>query len=278
MEIADAQREMRSAFLGGFVGQLVSGVLWLVSAGLAATLLSVAACGPGVPSGEIEVLETLPHDSMAYTQGLVLHDGVLYESTGRYGSSTVRRVDPGSGEVLARTPLGGEHFGEGLAVVEDRLVQLTWQEDVAFVYDLETLAPRDTVAVEGRGWGLCYDGDVLFSTSGGSIMTRRDPSSLEELGQVQIVRDGVPLWEVNELECVGDVIYANIFQSDDIVRIDKATGEVVAVFDAAGLVPGPLRGSAEAVLNGIAYDEASDTFYLTGKLWPVMYRVRLVAP
>lgn len=245
---------------------------------LAGALLAVSSCGPAVPSGRIEVLETLPHDSMAYTQGLVFHDGYLYESTGRYGSSTVRRVDPSSGEVLATTPLDESYFGEGLAVVDERLVQLTWQEDVAFFYDLETLSLEDSVGLEGRGWGLCYDGEALYMTSGGSILTRRDPASLEPLDQVQIVRNGVPLWEVNELECVGDFIYANVFQSDDIVQIDKATGEVVAEFAAAGLVPDGLRGSAEAVLNGIARDEESDTFYLTGKLWPVMYRVRLEPP
>lgn len=244
-------------------------------AALLVVLGTAVSCDPGVPAGEIRVLETLPHDSTAYTQGLVFHGGFLYESTGRYGQSTVRRVDPASGEVLARTPLDEAYFGEGLAVVGDVLVQLTWQENVAFVWDLETLELRDSVAVEGRGWGACYDGEALYTTSGGSILTRRDPSSLEPLEEIQVVRDGSPLWQINELECVGDAIYANIFQSDDIVRIDSSTGRVEVVFQAAGLVPAAFRGSPEAVLNGIAYDEATDSFYLTGKLWPVMYRVRL---
>lgn len=221
------------------------------------------------------MLETLPHDTSAYTQGLVLHEGALYESTGRYGSSTLRRLDPATGEVLDRVELDDRYFGEGLAAAGDRLVQLTWQENVVLFYDVATLERVDSVAVEGRGWGLCFDGEALYMTSGGSILSIRDPVSLEVRGDVQVVRGGVPLWEVNELECVGEAIYANVYQSDVIVQIDKATGEVRREYDAAALVPGPLRGSPDAVLNGIAWDEESGTFLITGKLWPVMYRVRL---
>lgn len=246
-------------------------------AGLVVISVSAASCDR-VATGQIEVLETLAHDTTAYTQGLLLRDGFLYESTGRYGSSTLRRLDPATGEVLTRIPLDEAYFGEGLAAVGDRLVQLTWQENVALIYDRETLELREVRDIEGRGWGLCYDGEALHMTSGGSVLRRLDPSSLEPSGDVQVVRGGVPLWQVNELECVGDFIYANVYQTDTIVQIDKATGEVVAEFDAGALVPAPLRGSPDAVLNGIAHDPSSDTFYLTGKLWPVMYRVRLTGP
>lgn len=239
--------------------------------------LFAASCEPAMPVGSVEVLETLSHDTSAYTQGLVFQDGVLYESTGRYGASTVRRVDPATGEVLARVPLPEEYFGEGLAAVDGRLVQLTWQEGVALVYDRETLALEDSVSVPTHGWGLCFDGESLYMTTGSSILYRRDPETLMETGSVQITRGGASLARVNELECVGEHIYANVYQSTDILQIHKGTGEVVAEFDAASLVPaGVARGDPDRVLNGIAYDPASESFYLTGKLWPVMYRVRLV--
>jgi glutamine cyclotransferase len=238
-------------------------------------VLSLAACGAQVPQGQIEVLQTLPHDSTAYTQGLVLRDGVLYESTGQYDSSDIRRVDPNTGEVLTLDSLGSEYFGEGLALVGERLIQLTWKEHVAFVYDLETLAVTDTLEVSTFGWGLCYDGETLFQTSGGSVLFERDAQSFDDLGQRQIVKGGAPVQQVNELECVGEHIYANVYQSDVILKIDKRSGEVVAEFDASSLVPAHLRSSSEAVLNGIAYDPGEDRFYVTGKLWPVAYWVRL---
>jgi glutaminyl-peptide cyclotransferase len=238
-------------------------------------LLLLGACSPPIQQGEIEVLEVLPHDTTAYTQGLVFDDGVLYESTGQYGSSTIRRVDPSTGQVLSVEALDSAYFGEGLALLDDRLVQLTWKEHVAFVYDLESLETLDTIPVATFGWGLCSDGQTVFMTGGGSTMYRLDPASWEERDRIQVERDGVPLWEVNELECVGSDIYANVYQSDVIVKIDAASGMVLAEFDAAALVPDHLRGSPDAVLNGIAYDRDSDSFYLTGKLWPVVYRVRL---
>jgi glutamine cyclotransferase len=237
-----------------------------------------AGCEAGPEVGTVVVLETLPHDTAAYTQGLVLHRGYLYESTGRYGSSSLRRIDPATGEVQARVPLSEELFGEGLAVVDGRLVQLTWREGVALVYDPATLEVRDTLELPGDGWGLCHDGGSLYQTDGSSILWIRDPATLETRDQLQVRQDDAPLQQVNELECVGDHILANVFQSDEIVRIDKATGEVVARYDASALVPEIHRGSPEAVLNGIAWDPDTDTYYLTGKLWPVLYRVRLLTP
>lgn len=248
-----------------------------VLGGLALSLFSWA-CTSEVPQGTIEVLGTLHHDSTAYTQGLVLSNGELFESAGRYGESTVRRLDPESGATLAMDSLTEEFFAEGLAAHDGRLVLLTWKEHKAFVYDPATLVVEDTLALDTYGWGLCSDGEDLFMTSGGSILYRRDPDSLEVFEEILITEDDVPLWDVNELECVGSFVYANVFQSTRIVQIEKATGRVVAEYDAASLVPASLRGSADAVLNGIAYDPETDTFLLTGKLWPVMYRVRLHEP
>lgn len=235
-----------------------------------------SACGDdGVRPAGLEVLETLPHDPTAFTQGLVFHDGFLYESTGRYGSSGVRRIDPATGEVLAERALGPEHFGEGLAEVEGRLLQLTWKENVAFVYDPATLTPLDTLPFDSFGWGACFDGEQVLTTSGGSILRRHDPETLESRGEVQITEEGEPLWRVNELECVPPHVLGNVFQTEDVVRFDAATGAVVERIDVGPLVPEALRGSPDAVPNGIAWDPGSDSYYLTGKLWPVMYRVRL---
>ena len=251
--------------------------LRIALATLALPVLSMA-CSRDVPQGTIEVLEVLPHDSTAYTQGLVMSEGELFESSGRYGESTSRRLDPSSGANVAMDSLPEEFFAEGLAAHQGRLILLTWKEHAALVYDPATLVVVDTLPVDTYGWGLCSDGEDLFMTSGGSILYRRDPESLERVEEVLITRGGVPFWDVNELECVGAFVYGNVFQSTLIVQIEKASGEIVAEYDAAGLVPASLRGSTDAVLNGIAYDPESETFLLTGKLWPVMYRVRLNGP
>jgi len=224
-----------------------------------------------------QVIRTVPHDPGAYTQGLILQGNRFYESTGQYGSSTIREVEVETGRVVVSRPLGEEYFGEGLARVGDRLIQLTWQEGVAFIYDLATLSPVGSMEYEGHGWGLCYDGTFLYMTNGSADLQRRDPETFQLLETLQVRLDGAPVFQVNELECVGDDIYANVFMSNRIVRVDKATGVVTAEIDATGLVPeGGRPLDAGAVLNGIAWDPASDTFYLTGKLWPTMFQVRFV--
>jgi len=241
----------------------------------ATALLALAACSDAGATGTIEVLERLPHDPAAYTQGLEFHDGVLYESTGKYGASDVRRVDPATGEVLAVHELGPDHFGEGLTRVGDRLLQLTWRERIVLSYPLDLAAP-DTLDFPSDGWGACWDGTTLWTTSGGSVLTARDPVTLESTGQIQALRGGEVVREVNELECVGDHIYANVYQSNDLLKIDRVTGEVTAAWDLSELVPPEYVGAIEEVPNGVAWDAATDSFYLTGKWWPVMYRVRLV--
>lgn len=234
-------------------------------------------CEDDAPLLVPEVIRTLPHDAGAYTQGLLLHGGLFYESTGQYGTSSLREVDPETGQVLRMRALDEDYFGEGLALVDGRLIQLTWKEGTAFVWDLETFEEVDRFSYEGEGWGLCYDGSALFMTSGSAFLQRRDPETFEVLEVIQVVRDGRPVREVNELACVGEHIYANVFMSDVILKIHKLTGEVVAQIDAGGLVPeGGRPADPGAVLNGIAHDPASDTFYLTGKLWPTMFEVRFV--
>lgn len=236
-----------------------------------------APAGPGPERLRVEVIERYPHDREAFTQGLEMRDGVLYESTGLHGRSDVRTVDLQTGESTRQVNLDDEFFAEGLTVVGDLVWQLTWQENTAFARDRDTLAEQQRVQYEGEGWGLCYDapGDRLVMSDGTARLTFRDPVSFEATGSVEVTREGAPQTMVNELECVDDRVWANIWQTDEIVRIDPATGEVDAVVDAAGLLSDEERPGAD-VLNGIAAIPDSDRFLITGKLWPVLFEVRFV--
>lgn len=220
----------------------------------------------------VTVLSSRPHDRRAYTQGLILVDGELYESTGDFGRSSLRRVDPHTGEVRQRVNLPSQIFAEGLALVGDELIQLTWQNRVAFVYDRATFREVRQHAYATDGWGLCYDGRRLLMTDGTSTLYFRDPATFEEVGRVDITLRGWPLREVNELECVGDTVYGNVFQTDTIVEIDPRTGVVVAEIDAAGLLS-PEEQIGAYVLNGIAWDPDTGHFLITGKDWPRLFEV-----
>lgn len=238
--------------------------------------LGLGACDAPVEWATYEVLFTLPHDPGAYTQGLVYHDGFLWESTGRYGGSTVRKVDPETGAVVMSRALPDTLFGEGLALVGSELVQLTWKAGIALVYDLDSLQVRRTHRYEGDGWGLCFDGRYLYMTNGSDSLYWRDPGSFQVEGVRQVLYEGRPVAGLNELECVGEHVYANVFQESRIIKIAKASGQVVQAMDGYRLRL--LSGAPEdpdAVLNGIAHHEGSDLFFLTGKLWPTMFLVRI---
>ncbi|MBR9857476.1 MAG: glutaminyl-peptide cyclotransferase [Gammaproteobacteria bacterium] len=225
----------------------------------------------------IEVMETLPHDPAAFTQGLLLHDGYLYESTGLYGRSSLRKVDPESGEVVQRLALDPGYFGEGLERVGNRLIQLTWKEGLALVYDLDTLTLVQAHQYGGEGWGLCFDGESLWMSDGSATLYRRDPVDFSPQSSVTVMQQDWPQDRLNDLACVGDYIYANIWKEHRIVRIDKRSGRVDADIDATPLLALSGRpADPEAVLNGIAHDLQNDEFYLTGKHWPRMFRVRFV--
>ncbi len=223
----------------------------------------------------VKVRASFPHDPGAFTQGLVYYRGRLYESTGLNGRSSVRRVDPRSGRVEAQTALEPTFFGEGLARVGEQLWQLTWKDGRAFVWGLEDLHPVGQHRYPGEGWGLCFDGRRLVMSDGTSRLAFRDPATFERTGGVTVEHDGQPVRHLNELECVGGAVYANIWQEERIVRIDPDTGRVTAWIDASGLLAPEQRAGVD-VLNGIAYVPERGTFLLTGKLWPRLFEVELV--
>jgi glutaminyl-peptide cyclotransferase len=224
-----------------------------------------------------EVVTEYPHDTNAFTQGILLHEGTFYESTGRIG--TLRQVELTTGEILRSVDVPVEYFAEGLALVDDKLIQLTWQAEEAIVYDLKTFEVIDTFSYPGEGWGLCFDGQSLYRSDGSDIIFQHDPDTFEITGQIYVTVQDEPVLQINELECVGDDIYANVWQTDYILQIEKATGYVNAVIDASRLLTAEERSALEsnAVLNGIAYDEENDVFYITGKLWPKIFEVNFVA-
>lgn len=246
---------------------------------LALLVVEPAAADVAAPAQlRAEVLASYPHDARAFTQGLLLHEGTLYESTGLYGQSTLRQVELATGKVLRRIDLSPKLFGEGLALAGGRLVQLTWREGVAPTYDLATLAQNGQFTYDGDGWGLCFDGTQFIQTDGSQRLIFRDPTTFTVTRQIAVTMQGHPVTSLNELECVGDAVYANIWMTERIVEIAKLNGSVRATIDASGLLSAADRATLGegAILNGIAHDPSDGTFLLTGKLWPKLFRVRFV--
>jgi glutaminyl-peptide cyclotransferase len=213
-----------------------------------------------------------PHDTGAFTEGLELFEGKLYESTGLNGKSTVRRVTLTTGVIEKSINLDSSLFGEGLTRVDRTLINLTYTTGIAIVFDLDTFAELKRFTYTGQGWGLCYDGTDLLMTNGSDTLYFRDPSTFATRREVIVRRNGAPVDMLNELECVGSLVYINEWKTDNILRVDKATGNVITLIDGSALLTAAEKQNAD-VLNGIAYDEAKRRFYLTGKYWPKLFEV-----
>lgn len=220
---------------------------------------------------DYEVVASYPHDPDAFTQGLTVHAGKLYEGTGRNGQSSLRQIELESGELLRRKNLSSRYFGEGITIRDDKVYQLTWQSHIGFVYDLETFEQQKTFFLAGEGWGITHDGDSLIVSDGSANLRFLNPETLQETRRVEVTSRGTPITYLNELEYINGEVWANVWYQDIIVRIDPVTGNVNSVINLAGLHPA--RGSRDEVLNGIAWDADNQRLFVTGKLWPMLYEI-----
>ena len=229
-----------------------------------------------VPTYTYEVVDSWPHLTTHFTQGLVYYDGHLYESTGQYGSSLLCRLDLKTGKVKKKVDVAKEYFAEGMAILGDKIYQLTWQAHKGFVYDLKNFDRLAEFSYEGEGWGLTADAHSLIMSDGTNKIRFIDPVSFRVLRSIEVYDHNQPLAELNELEYIKGEIYANIWHSDKIVRIDPATGKILAWIDLSGLRRPEDGGDSDNVLNGIAYDDKNDRLFVTGKRWSKLYEIRLV--
>ena len=236
---------------------------------------SAGTAPPEAPTSTYQIVNVYPHDPRAFTQGLVFREGVLFESTGQRGQSTIRKVQLETGEILAQRQLDSQYFGEGLAESRGRLIQLTWQAGKAFVYQPDTLELERTFDYRGEGWGLTATDEHLIMSDGSTLLRFFDADTFTETRGV-VVRDaGRPVGNLNELEVVKGEVYANVWHSDRVARVDPVSGTVRGWIDLSGLLaPGEVSDS-EAVLNGIAYDATGDRLFVTGKLWPKLFEIRV---
>ncbi len=241
----------------------------------AITDTTVVSAPVSIPIYTYEVVAEFPHDPRAWTQGLDYVDGLMIEGTGRHGESSLRLVDLATGQVLKGLRLPKQYFGEGVTVLGDRVFQLTWKERTGFVYDRESFALLDVFAYPTEGWGLTHDGQRLIMSDGTANLYFLDPSTLQEIGRVEVRDASGPIALLNELEYVDGEVFANVWQTNWIVRIDPATGQVTGWIDLTGLLPPKTTGQPIDVLNGIAYDEATGRLFVTGKLWPSLFEIKL---
>jgi glutaminyl-peptide cyclotransferase len=220
------------------------------------------------------VVHAYPHDREAFTQGLQVVDGAFYEGTGLNGKSSIRKVKIDTGEVLQKRDVPAQYFGEGITVRGNSLFQLTWQSGVAFVYDRQTFAPKGQFKYSGEGWGLTQDKAGLIMSDGSEFLRFLDPATFAERRRLRVTAAGAPLKNLNELEYVNGEVFANVWQTDYVARIDPDTGKVNGYIDFRGLLSTREREATD-VMNGIAYDEATDRLFITGKLWPRVFEVRI---
>jgi len=220
-----------------------------------------------------QIIKTHPHDPTAFTEGLVFDNGVLYESTGEYGSSSLRQVNLENGDVQRKVLLLNQYFGEGLTVVNDSIVQLTWKEAIGFIYDKETFGLLGNFSYSSEGWGLTFNGNELIMSDGTSKLTFLDPISFLIVGQISVHDGNTPVANINELEFINGAVYANIWMQQKIAIIDPQTGTVKGWIDLTGIYQ---SSNIEDVLNGIAYDSQTNRLLITGKDWPNLYEITII--
>jgi len=226
------------------------------------------------PHASYSVVRVFPHDRAAFTQGFEYADGFFYEGTGLSGRSSIRKVAIETGQVVQRRDVDAEYFGEGITIWKSDLIELTWQSKVGFVYDRSTFAPKRTFSYPGEGWGLTHDDTALIMSDGSAALRFLDPVSFAERRRVTVTDGGMPIQRLNELEYVKGQIYANIWQTNLIARIAPESGRVLGWIDLTGLLPAADRADVD-VLNGIAYDAARDRLFVTGKLWPKVFEIKV---
>ena len=245
---------------------------------LAILLLGFTSCERGAGTLEYEVVRSLPHDEGAYTQGLLFHDGFLYESTGQHGYSSIRQVDLATGEVIRKHDLEDRYFGEGIVDWEDKLIAITWQSGTGLVFQLDNFRELQRFSYAGEGWGITHDHEKLIMSDGSDKLRFLDPDSFVEIGSVAVTFRGKRVRNLNELEWIEGSIFANIWNSDLIVQINPETGEVIGLLNLTGLLTQSERASGRTdVLNGIAYDADAKRMFVTGKYWPKLFEIELVA-
>ncbi len=237
--------------------------------------LPAPAPAPAVPILSVSIVARYPHDATAFTEGLLWYDGALYESTGKEGQSDVRRVTLRDGRIVARRRIDPAQFGEGLGLWKNELISLTWHDGIAHRWDARTLKPTGTNRYAGEGWGLTSDKDGLIQSDGSASLILRDPRTLAERRRIGVTIDGRPLTQLNELEYVDGAILANVWQTGYLVRIAPGTGRVTAIIDLRPLVAEIGASDRDAVLNGIAWDAAKKRLFVTGKLWPTLFEIRI---
>lgn len=285
MALLSALRRSRAAAVAVLIG----------SVGFVATAGAFGACGKEAPAADAdakagaadtttvartptytyEVVASYPHDPAAFTEGLFIKDGRLFEGTGQPGTSWIREVELTTGRVIRQYDLPKPHFGEGIVIFGDKLYELTWQSGKAFVYDWKTFKPTGEFKYEGEGWSLTTDGTSLIMDNGSAQIMWRDPKTFAITKTITVTDHGTPVTQLNELEWIKGELWANIWQSDNIARIDPATGNVTGWIDLKGLLPAMDRNGKEDVLNGIAYDAEKDRYFVTGKYWSKLYEIRL---
>ena len=244
---------------------------------LLSLLFAITACHAAIPVYGYKIVHTYPHDTSAYTEGLFYKDGFLYESTGEKGASSVRKVRLETGKVLQQHTVPGQYFGEGIIDWKDQLIQLTWQSETGFVYGLDDFKLRHTFSYPGEGWALTRDSKHIYMSDGSSVLRILDPDTLTAVGSIMVTADGVPVTNLNELEWVDGQIYANVWLTNRIARIDPASGHVVGWIDLTGLFDvSTLPVPTNDVLNGIAWDAQHKRLFVTGKHWPKLFEIKLV--